>query len=109
MVRAILKNNQAIEENLPHFIPKAMRRSMRFIARLAIKRLDHKYAHLLKPGSLVQALLVLRKGLTESSNKYLSGNFSYADISMAVVFELIDPIAYCEPSLGPKTQKLSME
>ena len=106
VVRSILNNNQALEEGLPSFVPKFMRRSLRFIARDAVQRLDRKYAHLLKTGALEQGLIRTREGLIKSNSDYLLGDFSYADIAMAVVLEVIAPIANVEPPLGPATQEL---
>lgn len=104
VVRSILDNKQALEEGLPPFVPKLLRRPLRIMAYDAVKRLDHKYAHLVKPGALRQALLKTREGLSQSGNDYLLGDFSYADITMAAVLEVIAPLAKAEPPLGPATQ-----
>jgi len=106
VVREILNSDKALEEGLPSFIPNFLRRPMRFIARNAVQRLDKKYAHLLRHGAMVQALLKTRERLLESGNDYLLGEFSYADIAMAVVLELVVPIAHVVPSLGPVTEKI---
>ena len=103
VVRCILGNNQALEESLPTFIPKFLRGPMRFVARDAVKRLDKQYAHLLRSGSIHQALTQTREALAQSNNDYLLGDFSYADITMAVVPEVIAPIAINEPPLGSAT------
>jgi len=105
VVRAVLNNQSALEEALPPFVPKSMRSSLRFLARDAAKRLDKKYAHLYQPGAIRNALEVTRNGLSESSNDYLLGEFGYADITMAVVLEVIAPIARTEPPLGPNTER----
>ena len=106
IVRSILNNNQALEEGLPAFVPSFLRRPMRFMAKDAVRRLDRKYAHLVKPGSLDIALQEIRNGLSESPNEFLLDSFSYADITMAVVMEVIAPIAHVEPPLGPVTQEI---
>ncbi len=103
VVRGVLNNHQALEESLPGFVPSFLRRPMRFLSRDAAKRLDRKYAHLVSPGALRQALERTREGLTEAGGNYLLGRFSYADISMAVVLEVVAPIADTEPPLGPAT------
>ena len=105
IVRDILGNDRALEENLPAFVPNALRRPLRFVARDAVKRLDRKYAHLVEPGALRSALVAIREGLARSTNDYLQGKFSYADITMAVVLEVVAPIAITQPPLGPATQK----
>ena len=105
VVRKILNSDRALEEGLPDFVPTRMRRMMRFMARDAVKRLDRKYAHLVQPGALRDALLRTRQGLEKSCSDYLLDRFSYADITMAVVLEVIAPIAVTQPPLGPETQK----
>ncbi len=106
IVRDIHANETALEEALPSFIPKTLRRPMRFVARDAVQRLDRKYAHLLKHGSLQVALSATREALREQNNDHLLGKFSYADITMAVVLEAISPIAVHHPPLGPETRKV---
>ena len=105
VVRCVLGNDQALEEALPAFVPKRLRRPLRFVSRDAAQRLDRKYAHLVKPGALHQALVDTREGLARSESDYLMGDFSYADIAMAVVLEVIAPIAVTMPTLGPATQR----
>lgn len=105
VVRCILGDNQALEESLPAFIPSFLRSPMRFVARNAVKRLDKQYAHLVKPDSIQQALTKTREALALSDNDYLLGSFSYADITMAVVPEIIAPIAITQPLLGPATTR----
>jgi glutathione S-transferase len=104
VVRAVLNNKAALEEALPAFVPPLIRPSMRFLASDAARRLDKKYAHLYRPGSIHNALLATRGALKESGNDYILGEFSYADITMAVVVEVIAPVARTEPPLGPETQ-----
>ena len=105
VVRRIMKDNQALEESLPALIPKLLRRHLKFLSYDAVRRLDKKYAHLVKPGSLRQALITTRKGLASSGCDYLLGDFSYADMTMAVVQEVIAPVAKSEPPLGTATQR----
>ena len=105
VVRAILENEGALEEALPGFIPRSLRKPLRFLARDAVQRLDRKYAHLLKWGAQREALTATREELKKSGNDFLLGDFSYADITMGVVLEVIAPIAHTEPALGPETQR----
>lgn len=105
VVRSVLGNERALEEALPAFIPHSLRRPLRFLARDAARRLDRKYAHLLEFGSIRDALTATREGLKRSKGDYLLSDFSYADITMAVVLEVIAPIAITEPALGPETQE----
>ena len=104
VVRCILGNNQALEESLPAFVPKLFNRLLRFVARDAVARLDRKYADLVNPGALHLALRRTREALLQTDNDFLLGSFSYADITMAVVLEVISPIAQTHPPIGPVTQ-----
>lgn len=104
VVRSVLGSNQALQESLPAFVPELLRRSMRFVARDAVRRLDQKYAHLANSGALRRALFATRDELADSGSDYLLGDFSYADIAMAVVLEVVAPIANTQPALGPATQ-----
>lgn len=103
LVRQIMKNEKALIEGLPPFIPAPLRRLMRGLSYDAVKRLDRKYAHLVKPGSLKNALIKTRERLATTKNDYLLERFSYADMTMAAVLEVIAPIAQHEPPLGPAT------
>lgn len=105
VVRRILRNDVALEESLPGFVPVRLRGPLRFIARDAVRRLDRKYAHLVKADALQRALICTREGLAQSGSDFLLGRFSYADIAMAVVLEVIAPIALVHPPLGPGTQE----
>ena len=105
VVRCILGNDQALAESLPAFVPDPLRHPLRFVARDVVQRLDRKYAYLLKPGALRQALVHTREGLERADSDYLLGRFTYADISMAVALEVVAPIAHLQPPLGPVTQR----
>jgi len=105
VVRCILESKEALKESLPSFVPKPMRSTMSFVARDAVQRLDRKYADLERPGATHQALLRTREGLVKSGSDYLLGEFSYADIALAVVLEVVAPIAKVEPPLGPATER----
>ena len=106
VLRALINNNKALEENLPAFIPSFLRGPLRFMARDTVKRLDRQYAHLFKEGSITKAMESTRKALAKSGNDYIQGKFSYADITMATVLEVIKPIGKVEPLLGPENQKI---
>lgn len=105
VVRRILGNDKAIEEGLPAFVPEPFRPLLRFLARDAIARLDRKYAHLANAGALRDALIRTRDTLAQTESDYLLGDFSYADMAMAVVLEVIAPVARHEPPLGSATQR----
>ena len=103
VLRAVLRDDAALEEALPGFTPDSLRKPLRFLARDAAARLDRKYAHLLKPGSIREALVAAREQLRSAGGEYQLGAFGYADITVAVALEVIAPIARTEPPLGPRT------
>ncbi len=103
VVRAIKDDQIALRESLPSFIPPGLRSSLTFVARDAVRRLDRKYAHLVRPDAIETALEATRAQLQKSNAQFLLGQFSYADIAMAAVLEVIQPIARVEPPLGPAT------
>ncbi len=105
VVRCVLNDETALKEALPAFVPNALRGPMQFVAHDAVSRLDRKYAHLLEEGALREALEKTRAGLAQAGGDYLLGRFSYADIAMAVVLEVVAPIARTEPPLGPVTAR----
>ncbi len=106
VVRSVLSSKAALIEAMPSFIPDPLKPSLRFMARDAVQRLDKKYQHLLKPGSIHHALTLSRAALNKSESNYILGEFTYADIVMAVVLEVVDPIAAHQPPLGAVTQTL---
>lgn len=104
LFQCLLANKPALEESLPAFVPQLLRGPMSFMARDTVKRLDRQYGHLVTPGALYDGLVAMRESLAHSGDDYLLGDFSYADITMAVVLEMIVPIARTEPPLGPATR-----
>ncbi|MEY4510093.1 MAG: hypothetical protein RLZZ450_2215 [Pseudomonadota bacterium] len=98
-----LGDDEAQREQVPSFVPDSMRGSLRFLARDAIRRVERKYAASVTPGALVDALDRTRAGLADTASDYLLGSFSYADIAMATVLEVVCPIAVSHPPQGPRT------
>ncbi len=96
VVRRILGDDSALLDALPSFIPGPLRGACRFMARDALNRLDRKYAHLSRAGALRDALVEIRQALARSKEDYLLGSFSYADVTAAVVVEMLAPIAGME-------------
>ncbi|MEM8983204.1 MAG: glutathione S-transferase N-terminal domain-containing protein [Pseudomonadota bacterium] len=104
VVRGVLANDAALAESLPSFVPDPLRPWLRFVARDAVRRLDRKYANLVRPGSLRIALEKTRDALAAVPGDYLLGDFSYTDISMAVLLEVVAPRAKADPPLGAAMQ-----
>jgi len=104
VVRCVLENPDALDEAVAALFPRVLARPLRFVARDAAARLNRKYAHLVQPGSLRNALLRTREQLGRGDGDFLLGKFSFADITMAVILEMVAPIARAEPPLGPATK-----
>lgn len=100
VLRRVLASEAALEDALPSFIPTGLRRPLRILARRSVRTLTHKYAHLVRVGALRQALRAIRARIATSDAAYLTGQFSYADITMAVVLEVVAPVAVTVPPLG---------
>jgi glutathione S-transferase len=84
--------------------PKVLAPHLRFVGRDATRRLDRKYAHLLVPGSLRKALEHTRAAVLQSETGFLLDGFSYADICMVAVLEVVSPLARAQPPVGPATR-----
>jgi glutathione S-transferase len=104
VVRGVMTQPAALDEALAAIFPRVLARHLRFVARDAARRLDRKYAYLVVPGSLRKALEQARAGLQRSTSGFLLGTFSYADICMVAVLEVVSPLAQADPPLGPATR-----
>lgn len=85
---AVLRDPDAQVEALAGIVPDPLRRPLRAIAVGAAKNLQRKYGPV-DASALERGLDALREGL--GGGDYLTGQFSYADIAMAVVFEFVQP------------------
>lgn len=99
VVRAVLADDRALDESVP-LLRGRSRALLRPVARQVARRLDRKYAHLLRPHAHREALLALRAGLARAETGYLLERFSYADISMSVLLEAVRPTSG-PAALGP--------
>ena len=104
VVRSVMAQPAALDEAVGAIFPPVLARHLRFVARDAARRLDRKYAHLVVPGSLRKALEQTRAALQRSTSDFLLGAFSYADICMVAVLEVVSPLAQADPPLGPATR-----
>lgn len=93
VTRAYLDDPSALDELMPSFIPRSMHKSMRWLVRDTLRRIERKYAHLVTEGALAKALAAMRLQLATHGGPFLLGEFSYADIAMAVVLEGVEPRA----------------
>jgi glutathione S-transferase len=91
-------------------IPKALRAPSLPVARAAIAFLARKYATRERGAedherTLVDTLETMRAALT-GGRKYLLGDFTYADVSAAVVLQFVSPVADRFIRLGPATRAI---
>ncbi|MDB4987606.1 MAG: hypothetical protein JWN04_2784, partial [Myxococcaceae bacterium] len=98
-----LDDPEAQREQVPSFVPAFMRGALRFVARDAIRRVERKYAPLVTAGALVAALERTRARLAATQSDSLLGSFSYADIAMACVLDVVSPLSINHPPRGPRT------
>ncbi len=97
----------AQREQLPPFIPEALRGPARPMASLGITYVLRKYGAGSESADAHRATLrrVLEATRARLAGKeYLLGEFSYADIVMAVVFQFVKPVDERFFPLGPHTR-----
>jgi glutathione S-transferase len=95
-VPALLANSKALDEQMPPFVPRWTRPALRPVTRYATEWFSRKYALHFEdaPAHLARmrtALEILRAALAKSS-PYLLGDFSYADIVMALTLQGVSPV-----------------
>ena len=98
-LRDTLASPDAQREALRGVVPEAMVPVMLPVARRLMRRMVEKYP-VEDEGQIAAALDDLRAAL--DGGNYLLGEFSYADIAMAMVFEFIAPLP--ARARGPVTQ-----
>ena len=101
-----LRNEDAQVEAMPAFIPRFLRRPLRFMARDASARIARKYAHLVSEGALRNALELTRARLALAGGTYLLGELSYADLAIAATLEMVSPCVVTSPVLGAATREV---
>ncbi len=95
-------------ESLPPFIPAWARGPLKPMARMAASFLASKHEAASEPEVLLLATVVpgraqLRAAL--QGGRFLTGTFSYADITMAVTLQFIRPVEEGFIPLGPGRRK----
>ncbi|MEW6055697.1 MAG: glutathione S-transferase family protein [Bdellovibrionota bacterium] len=110
LLHQIKQNPQAQVENLPGFVPKPLRNSFRAMAQVGLSYLKKEfrvdYTNLeLYELRICDVLSVLRERLAKSETGYLLGDFSYADIVMAVTLQFVKPIESPHIPLEPATRE----
>lgn len=102
-------SDAALLEAVPTYVPGALRGVMKPGTGLAIAYLKRKYARAASGDLLAQQraeLGALRSALAASGGEYLLGDFSYADIAMAVAFAMVEPVGAPHDGLGPARREV---
>lgn len=99
----------ALGEQLPPFVPAALRGALRPVASNGVSYLARKYGTRAEDGAAHEAraraaLDALRAAL-EDGREHLLGRFSFADITMATALQFILPVAQRYIALGPATRE----
>ncbi len=86
-------NKELLKNNLPPFVPKALRPYLGSSTKMVLSLLEKKYQVDLEGGDehLRKSLSSLRIELSDSRG-YILDNFSYADMSMCAVLQCIKPV-----------------
>lgn len=106
LTERIARDPEAKREQLPAFIPRGLRGALSPAATLGIAFMRRKwdFDHVARAETrLADTLSQLREAL--SDNDYLLGDFSYADIAMAVVLQMVSPVDERYIRLGPATKR----
>lgn len=98
----------AKREQVPGFIPDGLRAAALPAASLGVSYIVRKYGVDREPAATFEAalreiLLGLRAGLR--GKDYLLGDFSYADITMAVTIQFIKPVSAQYMNVAPHTRE----
>lgn len=109
ITRKVLASPQALEENLPPLVPRFLRTLGRPVARMGANYLMRKYGFGAESDEAsTQKLKGVLDALEESRQKsspYLLGRFSYADITAAVVLNMVMPLAPPRFRTGPANRE----
>lgn len=91
---AMKTNRTLLENNLPPLVPKPLRPYLTGVSKMAIDYIDRKYPVDSKDTEevLIQGFETLRDALSKAGGDYLLGDFSYADIAMAVTLQPVKPV-----------------
>jgi glutathione S-transferase len=98
--RAISEDKAAQIEALPPWMPRPLRPALRFMARVGLTYFSSEFESILASSpreheeSLAAELAAVREGLRRAGGDYLlGGRFSYADITAAVILQMVSPLA----------------
>ncbi|MGA9523810.1 MAG: glutathione S-transferase N-terminal domain-containing protein [Myxococcaceae bacterium] len=109
LLARLLRSPAALREQLPSFIPKALRPVLQPLASSGVHFLARKYGvrfgedatHLTRARAALDSL----RAALEGGRAWLLDGFSFADITMATSLQFILPVADRYMSLGPGTRE----
>lgn len=106
VVKKTSESRAAMEAALPKYIPGSLRPSLAAMSRMGIQFLRAKYGI---PSDMAEVERTIGDVLEElrialGGRAYLLGDFSYADIMMAVVLQLARPVSDDYIPLAPATR-----
>lgn len=108
LLQRILEDREALRESLPSWVPGPLRGLSTPIAARGTRHLVRKYDTAgvdpaIATAKLREVLGAMRKVL--GSRSTILDGFSYADIAMAVVLQMISPVATDYIALGPARRR----
>ena len=109
LVAALLEDSEALDASWPSFVPRAVAAPLRPLARFGTRWFSRKYA--LDLADIEPQLHVIRTELDEvrrrlNGRELLLGSFSYADILVASMLQLVEPVSERHWKLRPELRRL---
>ena len=100
---------EALREQLPRFVPAALRGPLRWMGSLGVRHLVEKYGTRGSPEALHEencraTLDEARTGLGHGRRYLVGEDFSYADLTMGAALQFVLPVAETYISLGTATR-----
>ncbi len=111
LLTRMLRSPDALAEQLPPFIPGAVRPTLRGMASMGVKFLQRKYEiraddRVRHEDESRKALDALRAALSGGRRRLLGDELSYADIAMAASLQFVLPVDERHIALGPATREV---
>lgn len=110
LIDRMKNDSEARREALPPWIPRSLQVAFGFLASIGLSYVDRSFGASANPPEtnrqeLRKILSRLRTVLDRSKTGYLLERFSYADIAMAAIFQVVDPVSDRFVPLGPATRR----
>ncbi|MBI3558186.1 MAG: glutathione S-transferase [Deltaproteobacteria bacterium] len=103
-------DREARVESIPSMFPRALKPVVLPLVSVGLKYLSREFgvdasARVKNEDRLRKVLLTLRQNLYAAGGHYLLGDFSFADVLMAVVLQFIEPVAQKYMPIGAATRR----